>query len=179
MVAPAGTDSSASPCYKPGLILAALTVVIATALVLNRLAATEVCGANEAVEGIFVQQMVERGKLLFPLENGHSPMYKPPLFHWTATAIDHLLGARKVTAFNLRLAAALYALAGVILTIRFSWDFIGHGWAWLAGLILCGSYQYIEQGRIGRVDMTLCFFETLSLFAFMWWYEEPETRSLS
>jgi 4-amino-4-deoxy-L-arabinose transferase-like glycosyltransferase len=177
MVASAGTDSSASPRYKRGLIFAALTVVIATALVLNRLAAAEVCGANEAVEGIFVQQMVERGKLLFPLENGHSPMYKPPLFHWTAIAIDHLLRARKVTAFNLRLAAALYALAGVILTIRFSWDFIGHGWAWLAGFILCGSYQYIEQGRIGRVDMTLCFFETLSLFAFMWWYAKEGSGS--
>jgi 4-amino-4-deoxy-L-arabinose transferase-like glycosyltransferase len=177
MAAPAGTNSSASPRYKRGLILAVVTIAIAAALVLNRLGAAEVCGSNEAVEGIFVQQMVERGKLLFPLENGHSPMYKPPLFHWTATAIDHLLGMKKITAFNLRLAAALYAVTGVILTIRFSWDFIGHDRAWLAGLILCGSYQYVEQGRIGRVDMTLCFFETLSLFVFMWWYERQEREA--
>jgi hypothetical protein len=119
--------------------------------------------------------MVEHGKLLFPLENGHSPMYKPPLFHWTATGIDHLLGISKVTAFNLRLAAAVYAVAGVVLAVRFAWDFIGADNAWLAGLILCGSYQYIEEGRIGRVDMTLCLFETLALMAFMWWYAGRES----
>ncbi len=40
----------------------------------------------------------------------------------------------------------------------------------LAGIILAGSYQYVSQGRIGRVDMTLTFFETLALFSFLWWY---------
>jgi 4-amino-4-deoxy-L-arabinose transferase-like glycosyltransferase len=163
---------------RRGFILACTTVFIAAALVLNRLNAAEVCGSNEAVEGIFVQQMAEHGKLLFPLENGHAPMYKPPLFHWTATTIDYLFGIKKVTPFNLRLPAALYAIAGVILAIKFSWDFIGPGAAWLTGLILCGSYQYIEQGRIGRVDMTLCFFETLSLMAFMWWYADEHRAEL-
>jgi hypothetical protein len=113
--------------------------------------------------------MVEHGALLFPLENGRSPMYKPPLFHWTATLIDHVAGIKKVTAGNLRFTSALYAIAGVALTVAFAASFLGPGPASLAGLILCGSYQYIEQGRIGRVDMTLTFFETLALFAFMWW----------
>jgi 4-amino-4-deoxy-L-arabinose transferase-like glycosyltransferase len=173
MGASAGTNSS-NPPSKRALILAVVTVGIIAALALNRLGAAEVCGSNEAVEGIFVQQMVEHGKLLFALENGHSPMYKPPLFHWTATALDHLLELTKVTAFNLRLASALYAVAGVILTVRFSWDFLGASGAWLAGLILCSSYQYVEQARIGRVDMTLCFFETLALMVFMWWYAGEE-----
>jgi 4-amino-4-deoxy-L-arabinose transferase-like glycosyltransferase len=173
MAATAGADSWALS-RRRGLLLTVGTVLLAAALVLNRLGAAEVCGSNEAVEGIFVQQMLEHGKLLFPLENGHSPMYKPPLFHWTATALDHLLASKKVTPFNLRLPAALYAVAGVILTVGFSWDFLGAESGWLAGLILCGSYQYIEQGRIGRVDMTLCFFETLSLMTFMWWYAGGE-----
>ncbi|HJU11710.1 MAG TPA: phospholipid carrier-dependent glycosyltransferase [Candidatus Binataceae bacterium] len=162
---------------RRGLTLALATVVVAAALVLNNLGTAEVCGSNEAVEAIFVQQMVEHGRLLFPLENGHAPMYKPPLFHWTATALDHLMGESEVNSFNLRFASALYAVAGVILTIAFSWQFIGASSGWLAGFILCGSYQYIEQGRIGRVDMTLCFFETLALMAFMWWYaDEDSTR---
>ncbi|HKV53573.1 MAG TPA: glycosyltransferase family 39 protein, partial [Candidatus Binataceae bacterium] len=154
------------------LVLAVvLAITLAAAvLTLNRLGATDVCGSNEAVEGVFLQQMVEHGAMLFPLENGHAPMYKPPLFHWSAAALDRLAGAEKVTAFNLRLPAALYAVAGAALTMAFAWDFLGGVGAALAGLILCGSYQYIEQGRIGRVDMTLCFFEALALFAFMWWY---------
>lgn len=153
------------------VLLAIAAIAVATAAVsLYRLGAANVCGANEAVEGVFVQQMVEHGKLLFPLENGTQPMYKPPLFHWTATAIDRLAGITKVTAFNLRLPSVFYGTAGVILTMAFAYSFVGPGAAIIAGLILAGSYQYIEEARIGRVDMTLCFFETLSLFIFLWWY---------
>ena len=39
-----------------------------------------------------------------------------------------------------------------------------------SGLILCGSYQYISQARIGLVDMTLTFFETAALYAFFGWF---------
>ncbi len=149
--------------------LAALAVVLVTAaLLLHRLDAAEVCGANEAIEGIFVQQMVEHGVLLFPLENGSAPMYKPPLFHWTAAALDRIGGVRKVTAFNLRLPSALYAIAGVVLTIAFAWAALGEGGAILAGLILAASYQYVSEGRVGRVDMTLTFFETLALMSCLW-----------
>jgi 4-amino-4-deoxy-L-arabinose transferase-like glycosyltransferase len=149
--------------------LAALAVLLAAAvLMLHRLDAAEVCGANEAIEGVFVQQMVEHGVLLFPLENGSAPMYKPPLFHWTATALDRIGHAGKVTAYNLRLPSALYAIAGVALTIAFAWAPLGEGGAILAGLILAGSYQYVSEGRVGRVDMTLCFFETLALMSCLW-----------
>jgi 4-amino-4-deoxy-L-arabinose transferase-like glycosyltransferase len=113
--------------------------------------------------------MVEHGELLFPLENARSPMYKPPLFHWTAVALDRLAGIHRVTALNLRSTAALYAILGIGLTVWFACNFLGMLDAALAGLILCASYQYLEQGRIGRVDMTLCFFETLALFSFIWW----------
>jgi 4-amino-4-deoxy-L-arabinose transferase-like glycosyltransferase len=159
-----------------GWRLAAAAVILATAAVtLHRLGASEVCGANEAIEGIFVQQMVEHGVLLFPMENGNSPMYKPPLFHWTATALDRIAGARKVTAFNLRLPSALYAIAGVALTVGFAWTQLGEAGAILAGLILAASYQYVTEGRTGRVDMTLCFFETLALMSFLWIL--PATRA--
>lgn len=157
------------------LALAAI-VVAAAALTIHRLDAADVCGANEAIEGVFVQQMVEHGAILFPLLNGRDPMYKPPLFHWTATALDRLFGNTEVTAFNLRLPSALYATAGVALTIAFALDTIGPGGAIMSGLILVGCYQYISQGRVGRVDMTLTFFETLALFCFLWRFL-PEARS--
>ena len=162
---------TALPESRPRRFATALAAIVALAALLSfyRLGAADVCGFNEAVEGVFVQQMVEHGELLFPLDNGRAPLYKPPLFHWTATALDHLVGATRVTAFNLRMTAALYALAGVALTMVFAYDFLGLAGAIVAGLVLCGSYQYIENARIGRVDMTLCFFETLALFAFAWW----------
>ena len=168
------TDSAARSRRPPlrwsqRLALAAAVAALA-AVSLHRLGAADVCGANEAVEAVFLQQMVENGHLLFPLENGGAPMYKPPLFHWTATAIDRIAGIHRVTAWNLRLPTALYAIAGIILTLAFALDFLGPDAAALAGLILAGSYQYVENARIGRVDMTLAVCETLALFAFMWWY---------
>jgi 4-amino-4-deoxy-L-arabinose transferase-like glycosyltransferase len=154
----------------------AIAVIVAV-LSLHRLGAGDVCTGNEAVEAVFVQQMVEHDQILFPVENGDIPMYKPPLFHWTALAIDRVAGIRKVTTANLRLPSALYAIAGAVLTMIFALEFFGLEAAVLAGLALAASYQYIGQGRFGRVDMTLCFFESLSLFAFLWWMPRDPTTT--
>jgi 4-amino-4-deoxy-L-arabinose transferase-like glycosyltransferase len=160
----------------PAVAFVAIALVIAV-LTLHRLGAGDVCTGNEAVEGVFVQQMVEHGQLLFPVENGNVPMYKPPLFHWTAVAIDRLAGIRKVTAANLRLPSALYAIAGAVITMLLAYEVLGLDAAFLAGLALAASYQYISQGRFGRVDMTLCFFESLALFAFLWWLPRDPASS--
>lgn len=160
----------------PAAAIIAVAIVTA-ALMLHGLGAGDVCTGNEAVEGVFVQQMVEHDHLLFPLENAKVPMFKPPLFHWTATAIDRIAGIRKVTAANLRLPSAVYAILGVLLTMLFAYRVLGVEAAILAGLSLAGSYQYVSQGRFGRVDMTLCFFETLALFAFIWWLPRDPNSS--
>src|ERR1700689_1606967 len=157
-----------SPRIPPAAAFVAIALVIAV-LTLHRLGAGDVCTGNEAVEGVFVQQMVEHGSVLFPVENGNVPMYKPPLFHWTALAIDRLFDIRKVTAANLRLPSALYAIAGALVIMIFAYQILGLDAAVLAGLALAASYQYISQARFGRVDMTLTFFETLSLLAFLRW----------
>jgi len=161
---------------KAAAAIAAIALLTAV-LTLHRLGAADVCTGNEAVEGVFVQQMVEHGHLLFPVENGAVPMFKPPLFHWTAAAIDRLAGIRKVTAANLRIPSALYAVAGALLMMLFAFEFLGLEAAVLAGLALAGSYQYVSQGRYGRVDMTLCFFESLALFAFLRWIPRDAASS--
>ncbi|MGO9452145.1 MAG: ArnT family glycosyltransferase [Candidatus Binataceae bacterium] len=159
-----------APVPRRIVIAACAAIAIATAvLVFHRLGASDICSGDEAVEAVFVQQMVEDGNLLFPLENGRQPMYKPPLFHWTATAMDRLAGIHRVTARNVRATSGLYAVAGVILTMAAAYGLLGGEGAILAGLALAGSYQYINQGRFARVDMTLCFFEALALFIFVWW----------
>jgi len=140
-------------------------------LTINRLGASDVCGSNEAVEAVFVQQMVEHGHWLFPLDNGRDPMYKPPLFHWTVTALDRLLGIEHVTAFNLRLTSALYAIGGTVLIAGIALARLGLESAVMSGLLLSASYEYVSQGRIGRIDMTLTFFEMLSLVSFLAWLE--------
>ncbi len=142
---------------------------LALFLTLHRLGAAGVCSYDEAIEGLFVQQMVEHGGGLFPLANGRDPMYKPPLFHWTALAIDRGLGIGKVTAFNLRLPAALYGAAGILLIGWFTYTIFGGRAALFAATVLLGSYQYVSQARFGRVDMTLTFCEALALTSFLSW----------
>jgi len=151
------------------IALCAAIAALVALLVFFRIGASDICSGDEAVEAVFVQQMVEHDELLFPLENGKQPMYKPPLFHWTAAAVDALLGIHRVTAASVRAVAGLYAIAGVIITMAAAGALLGGEGAVFAGLALAASYQYISQGRFGRVDMTLCFFEALSLFAFVWW----------
>jgi 4-amino-4-deoxy-L-arabinose transferase-like glycosyltransferase len=153
------------------VICAAIAFVVAV-LTLHRLGASDLCSGDEAVEAVFVQQMVEHHELLFPLENDKQPMYKPPLFHWTAAAFDRLGGIGRVTVRGVRAVSAGYAIAGAILTMVAAGALLGGEGAILAGLALAGSYQYISQGRIARVDMTLCFFETLALLVFVWWLPE-------
>ncbi len=168
-------SSEAMRVFIAIVAIAALTLVLTT----FRLREQDVCGGDEAIEGVFVQQMVEHGKYLFPVENGRAPMYKPPLFHWTAAAIDLSLDAKKVTAFNLRLPSVLYAVAGVILAMLFAYEILGVEAAVLAGLTLTGAYQYLTLARFGRADMTLTFFETLSLFSFFWWIGPQPTATPS
>ncbi len=144
-------------------------------LTVNRLGASDVCGSNEAVEAIALRQMVEHGQWLFPLDNGAEPMYKPPLFHWTASALDRLLGIKHVTPFNLRLTSALYGVGGALLTTGFAFARLGLEGAVVSGLALAASYEYVSQGRIGRVNMTLTFFEMLSLVSFLAWLEAAES----
>jgi 4-amino-4-deoxy-L-arabinose transferase-like glycosyltransferase len=159
------------------LPLAAVALLVAT-LALTRLGASDVCGGSEAIMGVFVQQMVENNELLFPLDNCREPMYKPPLFHWTATAFDFVLREPAVDSFNLRLPSAIYAIVGAILTMFFARGLLGMRGAILSGLILASSFQYVSLARIGLVDMTLTFFETLSLFAFFcWWVLNANERA--
>lgn len=159
------------------LPMAAVALLVAT-LALTRLGASDVCGGSEAIMGVFVQQMVENNDLLFPLDNCREPMYKPPLFHWTATAFDFVLREPAVDSFNLRLPSAIYAIVGAILTMFFARGLLGMRGAILSGLILASSFQYVSLARIGLVDMTLTFFETLSLFAFFcWWVLNANERA--
>jgi hypothetical protein len=80
----------------------------------------------------------------------------------------------EVTEFGLRLPAALYALGSVLITMLFVRRRFGLHGAILSGLLLLRSYQFLNQGRLGRVDMALTFFETLALFAFLAWLSERE-----
>ena len=165
-----------SPSRLPA-ILVTIALVVAL-LTLQRLGSAGVCAPPEAAAGLFVQQMVEHGAILFPLANGHSQLDHPPLFPWTALLLDRVAGVTYVTAFNLRLPSALYAIVGALLTTAIASSFLAAGGAILTGLTLAATYPYIAGGRAGSSAMTLCFFTAVALFAFLLWYA-PAPRPAS
>jgi 4-amino-4-deoxy-L-arabinose transferase-like glycosyltransferase len=182
---------------QPYAFWAAFAALLALAgvLMLHRLGTAEICSSNEAIDGVSVQQMVEQREPWFPPQKNATALYtdltrfrgrcwgtiqeevpKPPLFSWSAVALDRAAGFSRVTAFNLRLVSAFYALAGLIVTMLFARSRLGSAGGLLAGAVLLASHQYVNQGRFGRVDMTLAFFEGLSLFTFLWWFSQDPGR---
>src|SRR5690349_23984925 len=89
---------------------AAIALLLAL-LALNRLGAADVCGGSEAAMAVYVQQMIERKQFVFPLDNCSIPMYKPPLYHWSASALAVVFQQAAATTFILRLPSAVYAIA--------------------------------------------------------------------
>jgi len=151
---------------RTGLVFLAV-LLLGAALIVPGLGAPQLRGGNEAVEALAVQQMVRDGALLFPTLNAEHPVYKPPLFHWTAAALAGALRVSTVSETTVRLPSVLYGLAGVLLTMLFVAHWRTLPDAVLAGALMLASYQYVRAARLGRVDMTLAFFETAALLSLL------------
>lgn len=119
---------------------------------------------GEPREALAVQDIVQRGEWLFPLKRATAIPSKPPLFHWSAALVSELTGALNET--TIRFPSALYATLGVLLIYVLGRALYGAAVALLAGAILATTMAYSDQALSARVDMTLCFFLTLSLVFF-------------
>ena len=119
---------------------------------------------GEPREALAVQDIVQRGEWLFPLKRATAIPSKPPLFHWSAALVSEITGALNET--TIRFPSALYATLGVLLIYGFGRKLYGPAVGLLAGAILATTMVYSDQALSARVDMTLCFFLTLSLILF-------------
>jgi len=119
---------------------------------------------GEPREALAVQDIVQRGEWLFPLKRATAIPSKPPLFHWSAALVSEFTGALNETP--IRSPSALYATLGVLLIYGLGRALYGAAVALLAGAILATTMAYSDQALSARVDMTLCFFLTLSLVLF-------------
>ena len=119
---------------------------------------------GEPREALAVQDIVQRGEWLFPLKRATAVPSKPPLFHWSAALISEMTG--HLNEITIRFPSALYATLGVLLIFLLGRKLYGPAVALLAGAVLATTMVYSDQALSARVDMTLCFFLTLSLILF-------------
>ena len=119
---------------------------------------------GEPREALAVQDIVQRGEWLVPLKRATDIPSKPPLFHWSAALVTKLTGS--LNEVTIRFPSALYATLGVLLIYGLGRKIFAAQTALLGAAILATTMVYQDQALSARVDMTLCFFVTLSLALF-------------
>jgi 4-amino-4-deoxy-L-arabinose transferase-like glycosyltransferase len=151
-----------------------ILLVLCGVLYLPYLDALPFFDRGEPREALAVQDIVQRGEWLFPLKTPTTIPSKPPLFHWSAALSSQITG--KLDERTIRFPSALYAMLGVITIYWLGRRVFGAKVGLLAGAILSTTLVYSSQALDARVDMTLCFFVTLSLVLFYSLYRQFVTR---
>jgi len=141
-----------------------LLIALCGILYFPYLGSTPLFDKGEPREGLAVQDIVQRGEWLFPLKGAEAIPSKPPMFHWSAALTYQFTGV--LDEATLRFPSALYATFGVIFIYLLGAKLFGAQVGLLGGAILATTMIYQSQAVNARVDMTLCFFVTLSLILF-------------
>jgi hypothetical protein len=123
---------------------------------------------GEPREALAVQDIVQRGEWLVPLKRATDIPSKPPLFHWSAALAAKLAGS--LSEATVRFPSALYATLGILTIYILGREIFDARAALLGGAILATMMLYQDQALSARVDMTLCFFVTLTLTLFYFLY---------
>jgi 4-amino-4-deoxy-L-arabinose transferase-like glycosyltransferase len=161
-----GTTASRLRQLLWGAILPALLLVLAAFLFFYRLGDRELVSSHEARAAQNAQTMLDSGDWRLPrLFDRRVDLQKPPLYYWLVAAVAVLDGGR-VTAWAVRLPAALAALGCVLLMWRLG---AGRGRPVLglvAALVLATALHFTWLARVGRIDMVLTFVVALAVVGF-------------
>lgn len=141
-----------------------LLILLCGSLYFPYLGNTPFFDKGEPREALAVQDIVQRGEWLFPLKRATAIPSKPPLFHWSAALTEKFTGT--LDEATIRFPSALYATFGALLICVLGRKLFGPQAGLMAGAILATTMLYQNQALSARVDMTLCFFVSLSLVLF-------------
>ena len=134
------------------------------ALWLHTLAHRPLFNPDEGRYAEIPREMLAGGDWVIPHLNGLAYIEKPPLQYWSTALSYKLLGESEFAA---RLYTALTALGTVALVWcvgRRLWD---AAVAWRAAGILCSMLLFVAMGQLLTLDMSLTFYMTASLAAFL------------
>lgn len=109
------------------------------------------------------REMYLTGDFITPRDNFVRYFEKPPLVYWTEAAAMKIFG---VNEFAVRLPAALFSTAEVVLTAALADVMFGEGVGLLAAIALALSPLFFGFARFATLDPALAFFMTASLGAF-------------
>ncbi len=141
-------------------LLAALLVFVWLAT----LAARPLFNPDEGRYAEIPREILESGDWVIPHLDGLAYIEKPPLQYWATALTYRVLGP---SALSARLYCALTALGTLWVTglaARRLWGFEA---GWRAAAVLSGMLLFVVLGQLLTLDMSLTFYMTLSLAAFL------------
>jgi 4-amino-4-deoxy-L-arabinose transferase-like glycosyltransferase len=110
------------------------------------------------------REMLSGGDWVIPHLNGLAYIEKPPLQYWVTALSYRLFG---YSAFAARLYCGLSALGTLVLVWLAARRLWGLEAGWRAAAALCGMLMFVVLGQLLTLDMSLTFYLTLSLTAFL------------
>jgi 4-amino-4-deoxy-L-arabinose transferase-like glycosyltransferase len=110
------------------------------------------------------REMHSGGDWVVPHLNGLAYIEKPPLQYWATALSFRLLGPSEFAA---RLYSALTALGTILLVWLAARRLWGLEAGWRAAAVLSGMLIFVVLGQLLTLDMSLTFYMTLSLTAFL------------
>ncbi len=138
--------------------------VLLTLLWLATLAARPLFNPDEGRYAEIPREMQSAGDWVIPHLNGLAYIEKPPLQYWATAVSYRLLGPSEFAA---RLYTALTALATILLAWLAARRLWGLEAGWRAAAVLSGMLLFVVLGQLLTLDMSLTFYMTLSLAAFL------------
>jgi 4-amino-4-deoxy-L-arabinose transferase-like glycosyltransferase len=110
------------------------------------------------------REMAAGGDWVIPHLNGLDYIEKPPLQYWATALSYQVLGPSEFAARLYTALTALGTLGLVALAARWLWSPQA---GWRAAAVLAGMLMFVVLGQLLTLDMSLSFYLTLSLVAFL------------
>jgi len=167
---PAVTASRAAS--RETWIYGALAVLVAL-LWLATLAGRPLFNPDEGRYAEIPREMLGGGDWVIPHLNGLAYIEKPPLQYWATAVSLELLGP---TEFAARLYGALTAFGSLVLVWLGARRLWGAKAGHCAAAVLSGTLMFVVLGQLLTLDMSLTFYMTLSLVAFLVAQRHPQPR---
>jgi 4-amino-4-deoxy-L-arabinose transferase-like glycosyltransferase len=140
---------------------------------LGMLAARPLFNPDEGRYAEIPREMLSGGDWVIPHLNGLAYIEKPPLQFWATALSYRLLGPGEFAA---RLYTALTALATLLVVGGAARRLWNPQASWRAMAVLSGMLMFVALGQLLTLDMSLTFYLTLSLAAFVLAQTEAQPR---
>ena len=168
------TAPSPSPAEKSWRHDLVLLAVLFAALFAWRLGSAPLLNPDEGRYAEVPREMVASGDWVTPRLNGVPYFEKPPLMYWAVAACEVAFGPSE---WSVRLAPALFALAGILATYAAGRRLYGRDAGFWSAVVLGTSLLYLALGHMVTLDIAVSVLMAATLFCFILGMREEPGRT--